>query len=179
MTQFAPHKALKLIALGKLTCAERFVVHRLVSHGGFPLVYRKNKGDAPPREDVFPFRTEIEPHSDPPKYGQIRAIFCNLIRSNPHMHSRYCCLPQRPRIVHCLSQRPRIVQELCWNLERKALKFKNFGNEGYYTNSLILLMKMMLCSKLHCQKFFKLKSFSYKIILVLAIQDISMESTLW
>ena len=39
---------------------------------------------------------------------------------------------------------------------------KTSGNEVYYTNYLILLIKMMLCSKLHCQKFFKLKIFSHK-----------------
>ena len=35
------------------------------------------------------------------------------------------------------------------------------GNEVYCMNALILLMKIMLCSKLHCQKVFKLKLFSY------------------
>jgi len=40
---------------------------------------------------------------------------------------------------------------------------KTSGNEGYYTNSLILLIMMMLCSKLPCQKFFKMKLFSYEI----------------
>ena len=50
------------------------------------------------------------------------------------------------------------------DLIRKAFQFKNTsGNEVSYTNSLILLIKMMLCSKLHCQKFFRLQSFSYKI----------------
>ena len=41
---------------------------------------------------------------------------------------------------------------------------KTSGNEVYYTNSLILLIKMMLYSKLHCQKLSKLKRFSYKIV---------------
>jgi len=41
---------------------------------------------------------------------------------------------------------------------------QNFsGNEVYYTNSLILLVKNMLFSKLHCQKGFNLNPFSYKI----------------
>ena len=40
---------------------------------------------------------------------------------------------------------------------------KTSGNEVYYTNSLILLTKIMLCSKLHCQEFLKLKLFSYEI----------------
>jgi hypothetical protein len=34
----------------------------------------------------------------------------------------------------------------------KAFKLKLSGNEVDYTNSLILLVKNMLCSKLHCQK---------------------------
>ena len=37
------------------------------------------------------------------------------------------------------------------------------GNEVYYTNSSILLVKNMLCSKLHCQKGFDLILFLYKI----------------
>ena len=41
---------------------------------------------------------------------------------------------------------------------------KTSGNEVYYTNPLLLPTKMMLCSKLHCQKFFELKLFSYKIV---------------
>ena len=50
------------------------------------------------------------------------------------------------------------------NLIRKSfLILKTSGNGVYYTNTLILLIKMMLCSKLHCQKFLRLKSFSYKI----------------
>jgi hypothetical protein len=35
----------------------------------------------------------------------------------------------------------------------KAFKLKLSGNEAYYTNSLILLVKNMLCSKLHYQIF--------------------------
>ena len=34
---------------------------------------------------------------------------------------------------------------------------------GDYTNPLILLVKNMLCGKLHCQKGFNLNPFSYKI----------------
>ena len=37
------------------------------------------------------------------------------------------------------------------------------GNEVYYTNSLVLLVKNMLCSKLHYQKYFELIVFLYKI----------------
>ena len=38
-------------------------------------------------------------------------------------------------------------------LYEKLFNFKISGNEVYYTNLLSLLIKMMLCSKLHCQKF--------------------------
>jgi len=44
----------------------------------------------------------------------------------------------------------------------KAFKLKLSGNEVYYTNALLLLIKNMLCSKLHCQKGFELKLFLYK-----------------
>ena len=37
------------------------------------------------------------------------------------------------------------------------------GDEVYYTNSLISLVKNMLCSRLHCQKGFNLIPFLYKI----------------
>ena len=37
------------------------------------------------------------------------------------------------------------------------------GNEVYHTIFLILLLKIMLCSKLHCQKLFRLKHISYII----------------
>ena len=38
------------------------------------------------------------------------------------------------------------------------------GNEVYHTNSLILLVQNMLCSKLHCQKGCNLIRFSYEIL---------------
>jgi len=41
----------------------------------------------------------------------------------------------------------------------KGLKLKRSGNEGYYMNSFILLVKNMLCNKLHCQKVLNRKSF--------------------
>ena len=47
-------------------------------------------------------------------------------------------------------------------MERLSIS-KISGYEVHYTMSLILLVKIMLCSKLHCQKTFKLKVFSYKI----------------
>jgi len=37
-------------------------------------------------------------------------------------------------------------------------------NENYYTFTLILLIQIMLSSKIHCQKGFKLKLISYKIV---------------
>jgi hypothetical protein len=48
-------------------------------------------------------------------------------------------------------------------LYEKSFNIKSSCNEVYYTNYLILPIKMMLCSKLHWQKLFKLKLFSYKI----------------
>ena len=54
-----------------------------------------------------------------------------------------------------------------WKWTRSYMKRdinKNLpGNEVYYTNALILLIKIMMCSKLHCQKGFRLKPFFYKI----------------
>ena len=47
-------------------------------------------------------------------------------------------------------------------LERESNQ-KLSGNEVYYTNSLILLVENVLCSKLHCQKGLNLILFSYKI----------------
>ena len=44
-----------------------------------------------------------------------------------------------------------------------CFNFQKSGNEVYCTNALLLLIKMMLFSKLHCQKVFKLKHISYKI----------------
>jgi len=40
---------------------------------------------------------------------------------------------------------------------------KTAGNEVYYTASSLLVTLKNSCSKLHSQKFFRLKSFSYKI----------------
>ena len=48
-------------------------------------------------------------------------------------------------------------------LYKKVIKLKLSGNEVYFTNSLILLGKNMLGSKLHCQKGFNLIPFLYKI----------------
>jgi hypothetical protein len=45
---------------------------------------------------------------------------------------------------------------MCFNL-------KLSGNEVYYTILLVLLVKIMLCGKLHCQKVFKLKHISDEV----------------
>ena len=45
----------------------------------------------------------------------------------------------------------------------KSFNLKLSSTEVYYTIFLILLVKNMLCSKLHCQNVFELKLFSYKI----------------
>ena len=49
-----------------------------------------------------------------------------------------------------------ILYEMCFNL------LKN-GNEVYYTIFKALLVKIMLCSKLHGKKCFKLKHISYQV----------------
>jgi hypothetical protein len=43
------------------------------------------------------------------------------------------------------------------------MKFELSGNEVYYTNSLILLVKDMLCSQPRCQKVLNSIPLSYKI----------------
>ena len=48
------------------------------------------------------------------------------------------------------------LYEMCFNL-------KLSGNEVHYTISIMLLVKIMLCSKPNSQKVFKLKHISYKI----------------
>jgi len=45
----------------------------------------------------------------------------------------------------------------------KEYQFKTFCNDAYCTNALLLLIKIMLCRKLHCRIFLKLKLFSYQI----------------
>ena len=45
----------------------------------------------------------------------------------------------------------------------KQFNSKLYGNNLYCTNALLLLIKIMLCSKLHCQIFLKLTFFTYKI----------------
>jgi hypothetical protein len=45
---------------------------------------------------------------------------------------------------------------------RRELNYNLSGKEVYYTNSLILPLKNMLCSKLHCPKLFKKISFRVK-----------------
>ena len=37
-------------------------------------------------------------------------------------------------------------------LKERSFNFKLSGNEVYCTNASLLLIKIMLCSKLHCQK---------------------------
>ena len=70
--------------------------------------------------------------------------------------SRLCS--KQPRVVEGGTMRtrtPLILYEMCFNLKNLAMKFT--------TRFLILLVEIMLCSKLHCQKSFKLKHISYKI----------------
>ena len=46
---------------------------------------------------------------------------------------------------------------------KRELDHNLFGNEVYRTNSLILLVKNMLCNKLHCQKGSNVNLLSCKI----------------
>ena len=48
-------------------------------------------------------------------------------------------------------------------LYKKGIKFKLAGNQVYYTNPLILLVKNLLCRKIHCQKVLIFIPFSYEI----------------
>ena len=50
-----------------------------------------------------------------------------------------------------------------WIFHEMIIKFKTTGNEAYYTNSSILLVKNMLRSKRHCQKGLNLIPFPDKI----------------
>ena len=49
------------------------------------------------------------------------------------------------------------------NLMNRISIRKHSGNEVCRTNALLQVIKIMLCSNLHCQKVFRLKLFSYKI----------------
>ena len=49
------------------------------------------------------------------------------------------------------------------------------GNEVYYINSLILLVKNVLCSNLRYQKGFNLIAFSYKPVKCVELTDIGKE----
>ena len=58
----------------------------------------------------------------------------------------------------------------------KGFEIQTLGNDVDPTNSLILLVRKMLCSQLHCQKVFKLKFFSYKIPLTVMLRQIKAVS---
>jgi hypothetical protein len=63
---------------------------------------------------------------------------------------------------------PAMVQELLnrhgpGNFLGKQFQSELSSNEVFCTSALLLLIKIMLCSKLQCQKVFELKLFSYKI----------------
>jgi len=54
---------------------------------------------------------------------------------------------------------------------RKRVSISNLsGNEVYYKNALILLIKIMLCSKLHYQKGFTLRPLFYKIFFFITLK---------
>ena len=48
-------------------------------------------------------------------------------------------------------------------LRGKSFHSKLSGNEGYCTNASLVLIKIMMCSKFHCQKGFNSIAFSYDI----------------
>jgi hypothetical protein len=61
-------------------------------------------------------------------------------------------LTQRPNLQFCDWDSPSNLRTTVQILHEKEFEFKRDGNEVYRTNSLILLAKNMLCSKLHRQK---------------------------
>ena len=93
-------------------------------------------------------------------------MWCNLVTQHPPnvggakpSYSAVWC--RAGRVVNTCGRRAnhastRILYEQGFNL-------KLWCREVYYTNALILLVKIMLCSKLHCIRVFKSKLFSYKI----------------
>ena len=48
------------------------------------------------------------------------------------------------------------------NSYKESFNLELSGNEVYYTNALLLLIKIMLCSKLHCPKVLDCTSFSMR-----------------
>ena len=52
---------------------------------------------------------------------------------------------------------------LAWILYEKWIRLKLSSDEVHFTSSSLLLVKNMLCSKIHCQKGLNLIIFSYKI----------------
>ena len=50
-------------------------------------------------------------------------------------------------------------------MKRKSIDHEKSGNEVHYTNYSTLLIKIMLCSKLDCQKVVNWKSFPIKLLL--------------
>ena len=61
----------------------------------------------------------------------------------------------------------------------KTFNLKLSGNEVYCTNALILLTKIVLCSKLHCQEVLKLKQLHCQEVLklkLLFLQDLRSDN---
>ena len=73
-------------------------------------------------------------------------------------HRKHCTVFERTRLY------PSVARPLCGESDTKRVSIlKTSGNEVYYTASSLLVISKNTCSKLHCQKFFKLRLFSYKI----------------
>ena len=57
-----------------------------------------------------------------------------------------------PGTIAHQSVRSHRYQNAFLTLKKKSFNSKLSGNEVYFTNALLSLMKIMLCSKLHCHK---------------------------
>ena len=76
-------------------------------------------------------------------------------QSSPHRSSR---LPASCAVVR--------VRSRVRSYTKRVSILKTSGNEVYYTASSLLVTLKNSCSKVHCQKFFRLKLLSYQIVRV-------------
>ena len=81
---------------------------------------------------------------------------CAPRKHQRHDESHTTQYSTEPHCEHRACTRATILHEMCFNL-------KLSGNDVYFTILSILLVKIMLCSKLHRHKSFKLKHISCKI----------------
>ena len=105
-------------------------------------------------QDVRVYGLGFALHAHPPHpRARISPILFSL--ANPNQ-PRKCQLasPMQIGTNHTAGHKKSFGQILC----KKLLNY-NFDSEVYYTNHLILLVKNMLCNKLHCKKFSNQKPF--------------------